>query len=156
MGSAYADALGLDLDTVAAALGPNDRVSVLTTGLRRPEAVQYSGQLAGGLRCTLGSLNARLFEALADDATEHGFKRDRIQRWVDRWKSGTGLLKPIRRTASDDEIRSSIEILRRVSPGVAEASALKAVRTSGIACSQERFRALFRSGPRLRPDGLVA
>jgi hypothetical protein len=138
-GADYVDALRNDLETLRTNVQASARVSVVSTSCTHALALRYTAEISGTLRCTLGALNATLFAALADTADTHNFCREKMQSWLEVNLGHSRRPRPNRRSVTDAELARQVRRMRRRDPDISRSSALRTLRTSGIACSQARF-----------------
>jgi hypothetical protein len=147
-GSDYLDALADEIEDVVTELG-EERLITFSAGSGHPTALQYDASYGGALGGTNAALNARAFELVAASAKSVGeLSRAAATAALDTRRSAAPpLARPARAPATDDAVLALVAALRRDYPGVSRTAALRAVRGSGVACSQERFAQLFAQRP---------
>lgn len=143
--SAAADALGNQLLLLSAgARGDRLRVSS-TSGDRLADRLLPAN---AGLKALVGgamqSLNARLARRALRVADEWAHDPDRLGVLFRGWSEEAPLQEPIDRARSDDAaIQGYVRTALREDPSLTHTSLLRALRASGRACEQFRFRAIF-------------
>lgn len=145
----YVDAVEADLMKAAERLVERERLIIITTPGRmarsplRPHVIAAPAQwqpILGGART---SLHARLAAKILDEAI-HGLSvatvRARLERVLER---SPAVPQDGRQKTTDDDVRAFIRQGIARDPRAGHSKLLRALRDSGRACEQSRFRRLF-------------
>lgn len=145
----YVDAVAADLMKAAENLVERERLIIITTpgrmarGPLGPHVIAAQAQwqpILGGART---SLHARLAAKILDEAV-HGLSvetvRARLERVLER---STAVPQDGREKMMDDDVRAFIRQGVARDPQAGHSKLLRALRDSGRACEQSRFRRLF-------------
>jgi len=145
----YIEALEADLVKAASLMARSAEMLIVTTPGKTARGplgscvietpARWQGILGGA--CT--SLHARLAERIISEAAE-GFSADlvraRLQRLLERSPSVAGDPRP---RMTDDEVKRFIREALTSNPAAKQTGLLRALRDSGRACEQKRFKELF-------------
>jgi hypothetical protein len=144
-GATYIDVLGADIATAVENDTSGERISVVSAGSRRAEALlPVTGQLRAALGGTDASINARILRLLASNAPAHHFRYSAMSETLNRLASrapATDRRKGKPRT--DDQIVDWINRVRRRQPTISRTQALRHFRGAKLACEQSRFASLW-------------
>lgn len=146
-GAGYLAAIDGDIERLSTVAPSNGIVSVISAGTRGEGSLL---PLSGALRSVVGgtdsALNARTLRLLAATAEEHHFRHSNMRAMLDRIaRSATPTIRRSGSAATDGTIAKAIQSLRRQQPGISRTQALREVRSSGTACEQSRFAAIWAS-----------
>lgn len=148
----YLEALEGDVVAAARVLHGTDLLSIISVGcLAHSSAIKdwllpadaRLQQLVGG---SLGALNARILGLIISGASEAGWGRMALRRFLEE------VLKPLeprkhpsRIRPTEGEIRDYIHSAIVTDPSVTHSGLLRSFRDEGYACEQSRFRDLFKA-----------
>lgn len=144
-GAEYLTAIGDELELLRASASSDEAVSVVSAGTSgNGVLLPVSGNLRTALGGTDSSLNARTLRYLAATAHDHEFRHSRMKRLLEQLASSSeATLRRQGRAASDEEIDDFVRSQLRREPQTSRTQALRALRASGIACEQGRFKAAW-------------
>jgi hypothetical protein len=141
-GAEYLTAINDGLEDLKTAAASEESLSVISAGTSgNGLLLPVTGNLRTALGGTDSSLNARTLRFLAATAHDHEFRRSRMERLLERLaRSSEATVRRHGLAASDEEIDEFVRSLRRREPEISRTRALRALRASGIACEQGRFK----------------
>ena len=142
LGREYLEALHDDLEQARKADGTRACISVISAGGRDTDCLlPVTAQLRPVVGGTNSALNARVLAWLAAEAVGHRFKHTSMAAVLERTTSLLPDHVPLSRgrSVSNEAIAFQIEQLLSHNPEISRTTALRLLRSSGVACKQDRF-----------------